>query len=116
MFSANGGNVTVTQNPPPGELSNLILPPSCSTRSHMPRMPYEVDAAVCPSGRPRPLSLIDSIISSSQHWNSTSTLDAPECRPTLVRVSWNIRNSAIEYCLPSLPLPSMPLTWHLMPV
>ena len=33
------GNITVTRRPPPGDLSNLICPSSCATRSRMPRIP-----------------------------------------------------------------------------
>src|ERR1044071_9834073 len=110
------GMTTATRVPCPGAPVMFTSPPNSRARSCMPNSPSDLRPFTSLSAIPTPLSCTWSRTSTSLTSRSMSTRVARECRATLVRISWKMRNEVVETSMSSLTVSGGRLTRQRMPV
>src|SRR5438132_4364400 len=110
------GMETDTRVPCPAVPVIFTSPPKSSARSCMPRRPSDFLPLRSLSAMPTPLSITSRPTRSSFTVSSMSTRVARECRATLVRISWKMRNMVVETSMSSFKVSGGSLARQRIPV
>src|SRR5688500_1893939 len=110
------GMTTETRVPCPAAPEMFTSPPKSSARSCMPSRPSDLRPFRSLSAMPTPLSCTSRLTCSSVTPRSMSTRVARECRATLVRISWKMRNAVVETSMSSLVVSGGSFTRQRTPV